>query len=125
MTAERKQETLQTGIEATADEGYSSPRARSLARASGMKLGALQYHFRTWEELLRCIVGYIDKYIAKRSKVRTSSSAPRVLLKLWSLCSQIRLSLKKLCSETSCGQNCGLLEQVEPLVSDLRFARRC
>jgi coniferyl-aldehyde dehydrogenase len=24
---------------------------RALARASGMKLGALQYHFRTWEDL--------------------------------------------------------------------------
>ena len=63
MTGERKQEILQTAIEIIADEGYSSLSMRSLARASGMKLGALQYHFRTWEELLRSLVGYIDKYI--------------------------------------------------------------
>ena len=32
---------------------------RALARASGMKLGALQYHFRTREEMLRALVDYI------------------------------------------------------------------
>ena len=32
---------------------------RALARASDMKLGALQYHFPTWEELLRALVDYI------------------------------------------------------------------
>jgi AcrR family transcriptional regulator len=32
---------------------------RALARASDMKLGALQYHFRTWDELLTALVGYI------------------------------------------------------------------
>jgi AcrR family transcriptional regulator len=32
---------------------------RALARASGMKLGALQYHFRTWEDMLRALAAYI------------------------------------------------------------------
>ena len=55
MAGERKQEILQIAIEIIADEGYSSLTMRSLARASGMKLGALQYHFRTWEALLRAL----------------------------------------------------------------------
>ena len=36
---------------------------RSLARANGVKLGALQYHFRTWDELLRSLVGLIESQI--------------------------------------------------------------
>ena len=32
---------------------------RGLARASDMKLGALQYHFRTWEDMLRALAAYI------------------------------------------------------------------
>ncbi|MEK9871226.1 MAG: TetR/AcrR family transcriptional regulator [Gammaproteobacteria bacterium] len=63
MTGERKQEILQIAIEIIADEGYSSLTMRSLARASGMKLGALQYHFRTWDELLRSLVGVIESEI--------------------------------------------------------------
>ena len=31
----------------------------ALARASDMKLGALQYHFRTWEDMLRALAAYI------------------------------------------------------------------
>ena len=42
-----------------ADEGYGSLTMRALARASIMKLGALQYHFRTSEEMLRALVDYI------------------------------------------------------------------
>lgn len=69
MTGERKQEILHTAIEIIADEGYSGLSMRSLARASGMKLGALQYHFRTREELLRSIMGYIDKHIREAFEV--------------------------------------------------------
>jgi AcrR family transcriptional regulator len=50
--SERKQQILQTAIEMIADEGYESLTMHALARASGMKLGALQYHFRTSEEML-------------------------------------------------------------------------
>ena len=63
MTGERKLEILQIAIGIIADEGYSSLSMRSLARASGMKLGALQYHFRTWEDLLRSLVGVIESEI--------------------------------------------------------------
>ena len=57
--SDRKQQILQIAIEIIADEGYSSLSMRALARASGMKLGALQYHFRTWEVMLRALVDYI------------------------------------------------------------------
>ena len=63
MAGERKQEILQIAIEIIADEGYSGLRMRSLARAAGMKLGALQYHFQTWDELLRSLVGVIESQI--------------------------------------------------------------
>jgi AcrR family transcriptional regulator len=55
----RKQEILHTAIEIVADEGYAGLSMRALARASGMKLGALQYHFRTAEAMLRELVAYI------------------------------------------------------------------
>ena len=57
--SDRKQEILRAALELIADEGYGSLSMRALARASGMKLGALQYHFRTWEDMLRGLVSYI------------------------------------------------------------------
>lgn len=56
---ERKQQILKIALEMIADQGYASLTMRALARASGMKLGALQYHFRTSEEMLKALVGYI------------------------------------------------------------------
>ena len=58
---ERQQEILQIAIELIADEGYAALSMRALARASGRKLGALQYHFRTSEDLLRALVDYISQ----------------------------------------------------------------
>ena len=58
---ERQQEILQIAIDLIADEGYAALSMRALARASGMKLGALQYHFRTSEDLLRALVDYISQ----------------------------------------------------------------
>jgi AcrR family transcriptional regulator len=49
---ERKRQILEEAIEIISSEGYANLSMRALARASGMKLGALQYHFRTWEDLL-------------------------------------------------------------------------
>jgi AcrR family transcriptional regulator len=60
MMSQRQQEILQTAIGIIADEGYSSLTMRYLARASGMKLGALQYHFRTWDALIRAMVDYLS-----------------------------------------------------------------
>jgi AcrR family transcriptional regulator len=61
--SDRKQEILKAAIEIIASEGYGKLTMRAVARASGMKLGALQYHFRTWEDMLRALAAYIgDAY---------------------------------------------------------------
>ena len=57
--SERKLQILQSAIEIIATEGYGKLTMRALARASDMKLGALQYHFRTWEDLLQALANYI------------------------------------------------------------------
>lgn len=60
---DRKQQILQEAIGIIASEGYGNLTMRALARASGMKLGALQYHFRTWEDMLRALATYVaDSY---------------------------------------------------------------
>jgi AcrR family transcriptional regulator len=63
ISVDRKTEILRAAIELIADEGYGSLSMRALARASGMKLGALQYHFRTWDALLVALVAYIESEI--------------------------------------------------------------
>ena len=76
---ERKQQILQTAIEIIADEGYASLSMRALARASGMKLGALQYHFRTWDEMLRALVGYIAlKYRRSFELLKSDDASPGI-----------------------------------------------
>lgn len=74
--SERKQQILQTAIEIIADEGYSSLSMRALARASGMKLGALQYHFRTGDDMLRALADYIAAAYARAFEDFSSSDAP-------------------------------------------------
>jgi AcrR family transcriptional regulator len=54
-----RQQILQEAIGIIASEGYGKLTMRGLARASDMKLGALQYHFRTWEDLLAALAAYI------------------------------------------------------------------
>ena len=63
--SERKQQILQTAIDIIVEQGYGSLSMRALARASGLKLGALQYHFPTWEDMLRAMVGYISEEYQK------------------------------------------------------------
>ena len=57
----RQRQIVQVGIEIIASEGYASLSMRALARASGLKLGALQYHFRTWEDFMRGLAGLISE----------------------------------------------------------------
>jgi len=119
VTGERKQEILQAAIEIIADEGYSSLSMRSLARASGMKLGALQYHFRTWEDLLRSLVGYIDKHIREAFEAQNlqlgSASVTEIV--------EFMLTDTTVTEDALFGDKLWpqlwAMEQVEPLVSDL------
>ena len=61
VVSDRQQQILQEAIGIIASEGYGKLTMRALARASGMKLGALQYHFRTWEDMLRALAAHIAK----------------------------------------------------------------
>ncbi|MCP5059705.1 MAG: TetR/AcrR family transcriptional regulator [bacterium] len=56
---ERKRQILEEAIEILSSDGYANLSMRALARASGMKLGALQYHFPTWEDLLHDLAAFI------------------------------------------------------------------
>ena len=67
---DRQREILRIALELIADEGYSGLSMRGLARSCGMKLGALQYHFRTWEDMLRGIVKYIAFEFSSRLKAQ-------------------------------------------------------
>ena len=62
---ERKEQILQMALEIIATQGYGKLTMRAVARASGLKLGALQYHFATWEELVRSLAEYISSEYAK------------------------------------------------------------
>ena len=76
---ERREEILKIAVDIIANEGYASLTMRALARASGMKLGALQYHFRTSEDLLRALVAYIsDAYNQSFSKLQDREEPPSV-----------------------------------------------
>ena len=76
---ERREEILKIAVDIIANEGYASLTMRALARASGMKLGALQYHFRTSEDLLRALVAYIsDAYDQSFSNLQDRKEPPSV-----------------------------------------------
>jgi len=57
--SERKQQILQAAIDIIAEQGYGGLTMRALARASDLKLGALQYHYPTRDDMLRALVAYI------------------------------------------------------------------
>jgi len=118
MAGERKLEILQFAIEIIANEGYSSLSMRSLARASGMKLGALQYYFRTWEDLLRSLVGVIDSEI-KAEWRRQGLDEDATVYDI----AAFMLDGSSVSGEISLGDKLWpqlwAMEEVEPLVADL------
>ena len=63
--SERKKQILQAAIDIITGQGYGALTMRALARASGIKLGALQYHFKTRDDMLRALVGYIAEEYQK------------------------------------------------------------
>ena len=68
---DRKQKLLQTAIAIIATQGYAKLTMRALARSDGIKLGALQYHFPTWEALLTALARYIgDSYESSFSALK-------------------------------------------------------
>jgi AcrR family transcriptional regulator len=104
-------------IEIIEDEGYGSLSMRAVARASGMKLGALQYHFRTWEDMLRALVDYIDTELKEgfEQQIAGADSPSVVEIATFMLdeTGQGSLFTDRLWPQL------WAMEQVEPLVSDL------
>jgi AcrR family transcriptional regulator len=73
---DRKKQILQTAIEIIAIQGYGNLTMRALARASDLKLGALQYHFPTSEDMLRAMVEYVsDTYASSFEALRSSKGS--------------------------------------------------
>ena len=70
---DRKERILREAVAIIATEGYGGLTMRALARASGIKLGALQYHFRTWEDLLRALATYVGETYRASFEARASS----------------------------------------------------
>ena len=56
---ERKIQIVQHAIYIIAHQGYSQLSMRAVARKSELKLGALQYHYPKWENLLKAIADHI------------------------------------------------------------------
>lgn len=114
---ERQQEILQSAIELIADEGYGALTMRALARASGMKLGALQYHFRTAEDLLRALVDYISRSYSQSFQSLKNRDQPPELRDI------VTFVLDDEAGDALCGDQIWpqlwAMQQVEPLVSDL------
>ena len=100
-----------------ADEGYAGLTMRALARATDMKLGALQYHFRTSDDMLRAVVGHIaTAYESSFNSLRQKDSPPNVMqLVIYVLDDEPG---NKLYSDRLWPQ-LWAMQQVEPLVSDL------
>lgn len=72
---DRNQQILQQSCALIATEGYAAFSMRAVARASGLKLGALQYHFRTRGDLLNALADFIhDAY--RSDFVRFSAERP-------------------------------------------------
>lgn len=57
--SDRQREILREATDLVATLGYDALTMRAVARASGMKLGALQYHFATSDHLLRGLAAYV------------------------------------------------------------------
>ena len=115
--SERKNEILQTAIEMVADTGYASLSMRALARACGIKLGTLQFHFRTSEELLRAVVNYISTAYHRSFHSLKESEEPLSLREI------VLFVLDDEAGGALCGDRLWpqlwAMQQIEPLVSDL------
>lgn len=112
----RKEQIIDEAISIIVNEGYSKMTMRSVARASGLTLGALQYHFPTWNDLL---VG-ISKHISTvyNASFTAFSSGENVNIK----------SLVDFCLEDDAGNNLDsdrlfpqlwAMALVEPLMNEL------
>ena len=94
--SERKGQILQSALDIIATQGYGKLTMRALARASGLKLGALQYHFPTWEHLLRALAAYVSSEYTKSLELleRQTESPTIVDVLRWYLQDSIGTTLR-------------------------------
>ena len=115
--SERREQILRVALGIFEDEGYSSLGMRALARASGIKHGAMRYHFRTWEDLLRALVDFIAIEIKGRFEARKTEG------QLHSVREIAEFMLDDTSGDTEFSDRLWpqlwAMQQVEPLVSDL------
>ena len=62
--SERKQQVLREALNILITRGYGALSMRAVARASGLKLGALQYHFKTRGDLVRALATWVTEETA-------------------------------------------------------------
>ena len=80
IMSERKDQILRSALDIIATEGYGKLTMRALGRAVGLKLGALQYHFPTWEELLRALAKHVSSEYAKSLELlNRGAEAPTIV----------------------------------------------
>ena len=76
----RKDQILRSALDIIASQGYGKLTMRALARASGLKLGALQYHFPTWDELLRALAEHVSsEYGRSLESLQQGNGSPTIV----------------------------------------------
>ena len=119
MAGERRQEILQTAISIIADEGYGSLTMRALARASDMKLGALQYHFPTREDLLRSLVNYVAEVLRQAFESQNLHEGSSTVAEIAAFILDETAGTGDALLNDRFWPQLWAMEQLEPLVSDL------
>ena len=115
--SERKQQILHAAIEIIAEQCYGSLTMRALARASDLKLGALQYHYPTRDDMLRALVGYIA---AEYRKTFDSITGDNSALKISDFLAFVATDPGAgVMHEERLWPQLWAMMQVEPLVADL------
>jgi AcrR family transcriptional regulator len=114
---ERQREILETALVIIAEDGYGNLTMRALARASGMKLGALQYHFSTRDDLLRALVDYIADELRERLDAATAGRDALSIRELAEFMLDDTVDEQYLTDML--WPQLWAMEQVEPLVSEL------
>ena len=123
MATDRKTAILRASIELIADEGYGSLSMRALARASGIKLGALQYHFRTWDALLVALVAYIESQIISAFEAGVGELEQADVRDMVEFMLDEHVGTADGLFSDRLWAQLWAMEQVEPLVSDLLEAK--